>query len=69
MTPGLLVSRKEKLKLDLKRKTIPSEENKISYKSYLAVYNKTIKLSKKRYFEDKFAKFSGNPKKNLGHNK
>ena len=63
MTPGLLVSRKEKLKLDLKRKTIPSEENKISYKSYLAVYNKTIKLSKKRYFEDKFAKFSGNPKK------
>ena len=26
MTPGLLVSRKEKLKLDLKRKTIPSED-------------------------------------------
>ena len=63
MTKGLLVSRSRKLKLDLIRKNNPSVENNQSYKSYLNLYSKLIRLSKKKYYDDQFSKCSRDSKK------
>jgi hypothetical protein len=63
MTQGLLKSRNHKFKLDLIRKNHPSMENIQAYKKYLTIYSKTLKLSKRKYFEEKFRKFAKNPKK------
>lgn len=63
MTQGLLNSRNQKFKLDLIRKNNPTTENIQAYKKYITIYSKTLKLSKKKYFEDKFRKHARNPKK------
>ena len=50
MTPGLLKSRRRKIKLANKAKLHPTEENKNNYKRYRNVYISLIRKSKKLLF-------------------
>ena len=63
MTPGLLVSRHEKLKLAKSLKTKPTPEKKAFFVRYRNIYNKLIRRSKRLYFFDKFEKNAKNCKK------
>ena len=63
MTPGLLISRKEKLRLSKVLKSNPTAENKEHYVKYRNMYNNLIRKSKKLYYSNKFEKHARDPKK------
>lgn len=50
MTNGLIKSSKTKIKLHHKKLKKPTGENQLHYKTYLKIYNKTIRMAKKTYF-------------------
>lgn len=58
MTPALLVSRKQKLKLAAKKLCLPNQLNIEKYKNYNKMYNKLIRKAKYNYYENKFNLFS-----------
>ena len=62
MTPGLLASRKTKNALHKQALANPTQANIDEYKSYKQAYNKTVRASKKLYYENSFAKASKDPK-------
>jgi hypothetical protein len=63
MTSGLLQSRKTKLELRKKSLNDPSPDNLTNYKNFRNLYNKTLRASKKLYFEQKIQLNKKNPKK------
>lgn len=63
MTPGLLKSRRTKLKLANKAKLNPSFQNKRKYTIYRNAYNSAIKKSKKLTFNADIEATNGNSKK------
>jgi Reverse transcriptase (RNA-dependent DNA polymerase)/Endonuclease/Exonuclease/phosphatase family len=63
ITNGLLISRKNKIKLYKTSINRPSAENISRFKNYRNVYNTTIRAAKKLYFEKTFKKFQSNLKK------
>jgi len=78
ITPGLLVSRQTKLKLLKTLIKTPNQVNSLAYKNYRNLYNKTLRASKKLYYDNSLAKAKNNPKKtwnimkealNLNHSK
>jgi len=52
MTQGLLISRKEKIVLSNISIKHPSAENKAKFKLFRGLYNKLIRVAKKKYFEE-----------------
>lgn len=52
MTKGLLISRKEKLRLQVLSKTKP-DLFKTKYKTYLNLYNKVLRKSKLIHYNNK----------------
>jgi hypothetical protein len=65
MTTGLLQSRKTKLELRKKSLNDPSPENLTNYKNFRNLYNKTLRESKKLYFEQKI-QLNKKIQKNMG---
>ena len=63
MTKGLLVSRSTKLKLLKNSANNPSPENLNAYRNFRNIYTKTLRASKKLYFNANFEKAQKNPKK------
>jgi hypothetical protein len=63
MTPGLLQSCKTKLTLRKISLNDPSVTNLDNYKNFRNLYNKTLRTSKKVYFEQKIQQNKKNPKK------
>jgi hypothetical protein len=63
MTSGLLVSRKNKLKLHKTALCDPLPVNVAKYKSYRNIFNSLVRKSKSLYFEDSLNQNVGNPKK------
>ena len=63
MTPGLMVSRRRKLKLYRLSKSKPTPENIRKFQIYRNIYNKTCRKSKQMYFEKKIYDSKGNSKK------
>ena len=63
MTPGLLKSRRRKIKLANKAKLHPTEENKNNYKRYRNVYISLIRKSKKLLFNSEISAANGDSKK------
>jgi hypothetical protein len=62
MTPGLLVSRNNKIKLhalSISKPTLFLQK----YKQYRNIYNSLLRASKKLYYDYQFKKFSKNPKR------
>ena len=53
---GLLISRREKIRLDKMAASSPTNFNINAYKSYRNVYNKVLKTAKKIYFENAISK-------------
>lgn len=51
MTSGLLISRATKLKLGSTKSRFPTPTNILHFKTYRNVYNSTIRLAKKLYYE------------------
>ncbi len=62
MTNGLLVSRKNKIRLQ-KQSILQPELYNNKYILYRNLYNRVIKASKKLYIEENFKKYQKNPKK------
>ena len=60
MTPALLISRNQKLKLAKKAKVNPTLENSTNYRNYRNIYNKVVKKSKQLYFQAKFEQAGNN---------
>ena len=54
MSKGLLISRRNKLKLEKISIQNPIDQNKTFYKNYKNMYNKLLKKAKKLYFESAF---------------
>ena len=63
MTQGLLISRRTKLNLLKKSVNEPSESNIEYYKNFRNIYTKTLRASRKLYFDSNFFKAKKNPKK------
>ena len=63
MTKGLLISRTTKLKLLKNSANLPSPENLSTYRNFRNIYTKTLRASKKMYFNANFEKAQKNPKK------
>jgi hypothetical protein len=63
MTSGLLVSRKNKLKLHKIALCDPLPVNVAKYKSYRNIFNLLVRKSKSLYSEDSLNQNVGNPKK------
>jgi Reverse transcriptase (RNA-dependent DNA polymerase) len=63
MSPGLLISRREKIRLFKLSAKVPSPRNIATFKNYRNIYNKLTKLAKKLYYEKQFLKFQSNLKK------
>jgi hypothetical protein len=63
MSKGLLISRREKIRLCNISLKHPSPLNCMKFKNYRNVYNKLIKLAKKIHYEKLFSKFQSNLKK------
>ena len=63
MTKGLLVSRSTKLKLLKTSANNPSPENLCAYKNFRNIYTKTLRASKKLYFNANFKKAKKKQKK------
>lgn len=53
VTPGILASRRQKLKLSKILAKTPSNENKVNFRNYKNMYNKVIRRAKKDYFTKK----------------
>lgn len=64
MTRGLLKSRSRNLKLAQISKKYPTQQNKNNYLTYRRLYNKLVRLAKKKYFNRKI-KDAGNNSKAL----
>jgi len=62
MTPGLLISRRTKNKLQRKAKCSPTLLNVNKNKLYRNIYNKVLKQSKKMYFNNKIDQAKSSPK-------
>ncbi len=62
-TSGLLVSRREKIRLDKKAAKSRSIRDFQIYKNYRNIYNKTVKKAKQLYFDSQFVKCQSNLKK------
>ena len=67
MTPGLLVSRNNKLKLHRVALTDNVPYNWQQYRTYRNISNKMVKISKKLYYLANIERNIKNPKKNMGH--
>jgi hypothetical protein len=67
MTNGLLISRNNKLRLHKLAIKNPTVENVTGYVRFRNLYNKTLRASKKLYFEQSLNEHSTNSKKNLGN--
>ena len=63
MTPGLLISRKVKLKLARKAKKSPTAANVQKSRNFRNIYNKTLNACKKLYFQNKISDAGKNSKK------
>ena len=63
MTPGLLVSRQTKIRLNKASIHTPSHENKSCYKKFRNIYNTVMRASKKMYFEKNLKNAKRNPQK------
>ena len=59
-TSGLLISRRTKIQLGKDFLASPSQAARLLYTSYRNLYNKLVKLSKKKYFESELAKNQNN---------
>ncbi len=62
MTAGLLISRKTKITLHKKAIINPTLFYE-HYKTFRNIFNSTLRLSKKLFFEAKFKSYENNPKK------
>jgi hypothetical protein len=60
MSNGLLISRREKIRLSNVSLKNPSPFNCMKFKNYRNIYNKLIKLAKKIHYEKLFSKFQSN---------
>ena len=67
MTQGLLKSRKHKEKLGAIKIRKPTETNINNYKKYNSLYNKLLRIARKKYYEKKFKEHYNDIKKNLGY--
>jgi hypothetical protein len=63
MTQGLIVSRRTKNDLHTKAVTHPLPANINKYKTYKTIYQRLIRVAKKRYIADKLTENASNPKK------
>jgi hypothetical protein len=63
LTKGLLTSRLNKLKLEKQHARNPTADNWTSFKNYRNLYNKTIRASKKQYYNEALTKNSNNLRK------
>jgi Reverse transcriptase (RNA-dependent DNA polymerase) len=63
MTGGLLISRRTKIALLKQSVSDPSDENVSKYKDYRNLYNKLIKVAKKKNVNERLEKSKKNPKK------
>jgi hypothetical protein len=61
-TAGLLISRRKKIYLAKCASKNPCNNNKVLYNNYRNVYNRTIRASKKLYYEKELEKHKGNLK-------
>ena len=60
---ALLVSRREKIRLDKLAAKIPSDFNRSKFKIYRNIYNKTVRAAKKMYYDKELSKNQSNMKK------
>ena len=63
MSAGLLISRKEKIRLGKLSVHSPSPVTLNTFKSYRNLYNKIVRAAKKKYYEEQFTYFQSNLKK------
>jgi hypothetical protein len=63
MSNGLLISRREKIRLCNVSLRNPLHVNIVKFKNYRNVYNKLIRLAKKIHYEKLFLKYQNNLKK------
>ena len=63
MTKGLLISRSTKIKLLKISANNPTPENISAYRKFRNIFTKTLRASKKLYFDTNFKKARKNPKK------
>ena len=63
MSIGLLVSRSRKLKLGKIAGASPTLVNKTNFSNYRKIYNKTVRASKKLFYDTKLRENQSNPKK------
>jgi len=63
MTNGLLISRKNKLKLSSLSSRNPTALNVQNYTNYRNLYNRILKAAKRKFYDDEFAKNTNNLKK------
>ena len=63
MTKGLLISRSTKIKLLKISANNPTPENISAYRKFRNIFTKTIRASKKLYFDTNLNKARKNPKK------
>ena len=63
MTQGLLISRRTKINLLKKSINEPSESNIRNNRNFRNIYTKTLRASRKLYFDSNFQKAQKNPKK------
>lgn len=62
MSKGLIISRNHNLSLAKRAKKYPTEFNKNFHKSYRTMYNKLVRLAKKKHFNKKIAQAGTNSK-------
>ena len=63
MTSGLLTSRRNKIRLHKIALTNNNSNSWTTYRTYRNIFNKTLRASKKLYYELKLSENSRNPKK------
>jgi hypothetical protein len=68
MSKGLLISRKEKIRLASLAAKNPTQFLKSNYKKYRNIYNSLLRAGKKLYYERELGTNVTNLKKNLGTN-
>ncbi len=62
-TNGLLISRREKLRLDKKASSSKNHHDVTKYKNYRNIYNKLLRLAKRTYFDSQLVLNQSNLKK------
>jgi len=63
MSTALLISRQTKLRLHKASISTPTRENIQQYKQYRNAYNRVVRASKKRYFEENLSQSKNNPRR------